>query len=248
MVLDNNYSNTPTNNFFVMVVLSILPICISLSMIYLYKSITSISVLIFVISLLASFTISTYCALYVFKNKLNSIYKNLLKHSMVLARYRILETEGCGGIQMIERADLIADKEKKLNFNEIWLVSNDLRTEVNDGVYAGAVIYNLNRGIKYKYFIPKSDINDVRIRQLKTESKNNSNLEFYFLKEDFFFLAPDFDFSIYEPNKSRAEGRLAFMGLQLPDSEYLYEVQIHDNLTNSIIEKLQNVIRTTKPI
>jgi len=230
------------------VLFSILPICLSLSLMFLFRNATWLSISLFVLAVMVTFSTSVYCALYMYRERLFSIYIKQIRKSVFQGRYKTLTTEGCGNIPMIQRADLVAEYERKGEFSEIWLVSSDLDTEVNDGVYAGTVIHNLNRGIHYTYFVPKSDINSVRILRLKTESKNVENLKFYYLPDNFFFLSPDFDLAIYEPSKGRSDGRLSYMGLQVPESEHLFEVQMNDRLTDTVIQKLKEIMEHSTPV
>ena len=67
---------------------------------------------------------------------------------------------------------IISDKklsefESDCSCEEIWVVSNDLETEVDGGLYAEVVPNNLKRGIKYKIFVPKNKLTTIRLEQLK---------------------------------------------------------------------------------
>ena len=114
----------------------------------------------------------------------------------------ILEKMGIAGIKGIFPESDIAKMESRYNFKEIWLVSHDLLTEINDGVYAGVVKANLKKGVKYKYFVPKTPTNITRVKMFKNNCRNNKKLEFFYLPDSFFFLVPELDFSIYEPFES----------------------------------------------
>lgn len=140
----------------------------------------------------------------------------------------------------------LAEFEKSCSCEEIWVVSNDLETEVDGGLYAEIVPHNLERGIKYKVFVPKNNLTTIRLEQLKRRNKNSENIEYYLLTDDFFFLVSKLDFTIYDPYKTSATGRRGYIGLDLPDCEELYAAKIDDSLTDAIASKLLEYIQEKK--
>ena len=133
--------------------------------------------------------------------------------------------------------------EKNGTFEEIWVVSNDLTTEIEGGLYSDIVPYNLNRGIKYKIFTPENNMTKMRIETLKRKYHGNDGISFYFLTDDFFFLVSRLDFTIYDPYKNSKTGRQGYIGLDLPDSEELYAARIN---VDAIASKLLEHIQTSK--
>lgn len=132
----------------------------------------------------------------------------------------------------------LSDYEKKCDVSEIWLVSYDLTTEMDGGLYADVVPENLKRGIKYKYFVSNNKISVMRLEALKRKYTNNDNIKFYLLEDDFFFLVSQMDFTIYDPYKTSKSGRRGYIGLDLPDASDLYAARIGDDLVDAVAAKL----------
>jgi len=146
---------------------------------------------------------------------------------------------------------IISDKklsefEISCSCEEIWVVSNDLETEIDGGLYAEVVPSNLKRGIKYKIFVPKNYLTTMRLEQIKRRNTNLGNIEYYLLTDDFFFLVSKLDFTIYDPYKTSATGRRGYIGIDLPDCEELYAVRIDDPLVDAIASKLLEYIQANK--
>ena len=140
----------------------------------------------------------------------------------------------------------LSEFEKNCTCEEIWVVSNDLETEIDGGLYAEIVPHNLKRGIKYKMFVPKNNLTTIRLEHLKRRNENSENIEYYLLTDDFFFLVSKLDFTIYDPYKTSATGRRGYIGLDLPDCEDLYAAKIDDSLIDAIASKLVEYIQEKK--
>lgn len=140
----------------------------------------------------------------------------------------------------------LSEFEKKCSCEEIWVVSNDLETEIDGGLYAEVVPYNLQRGIKYKVFVTKNNLTTIRLEQLKRRNGDSENIEYYLLTDDFFFLVSKLDFTIYDPYKTSATGRRGYIGLDLPDCEVLYAAKVEDSLIDAIASKLLEYIQEKK--
>lgn len=140
----------------------------------------------------------------------------------------------------------LSEFEKRCSCEEIWVVSNDLETEIGGGLYAEVVPHNLERGIKYKFFVTKNNLTTIRLEQLKRRNGNSENIEYYLLTDDFFFLVSKLDFTIYDPYKTSATGRRGYIGLDLPDCEVLYAAKVDDSLIDAIASKLLEYIQEKK--
>lgn len=140
----------------------------------------------------------------------------------------------------------LSEFEENCLCEEIWVVSNDLETEIDGGLYAKIVPNNLKRGIKYKIFVPKNNLTTIRLEQLKRRNGNSENIEYYLLTDDFFFLVSKLDFTIYDPYKTSATGRRGYIGIDLPDCEDLYAAKIDDPLIDAIASKLLEYIQGKK--
>lgn len=140
----------------------------------------------------------------------------------------------------------LSEMEKTCDCEEIWVVSNDLATEIDGGIYSDIVPANLERGIKYKMFVPKNNLTSIRLESLKRKHKSSPNINYYLLTDDFFFLVSKLDFTIYDPYKTSATGRQGYIGLDLPDSDELYAAKIGDDLVDAIASKLLEYIQNEK--
>lgn len=185
------------------------------------------------------------------------IYKRLLFKDikkMIFPRFEIAlkeQIQDTYSYDYLFEESIISDKklsefESDCSCEEIWVVSNDLETEVDGGLYAEVVPNNLKRGIKYKIFVPKNKLTTIRLEQLKRRNGSSNNIEYYLLTNDFFFLVSKLDFTIYDPYKTSATGRRGYIGLDLPDCEELYAAKIDDLLTDAIASKLLEYIKTKK--
>ena len=128
--------------------------------------------------------------------------------------------------------------EKTYPFEEIWLISPDLLTEINSGIYAGVIKENLKKGTKYKYFVPETEINKVRVQIFRNSCGNSKNLEVYYLSDDFFFLVPRVDFAIYEPMKSITDGKKGYIGLPIQGTAESFAVLMNNDFVDAVIGKL----------
>jgi hypothetical protein len=144
---------------------------------------------------------------------------------------------------LIMQDSKLAEYEKICRCDEIWVLSNDLKTEVDGGLYAAIVPANLARGIKYKFFVAKTSGTDIRIEQLKKRNGYPDLAKYYRVGEDFFFLVAKFDVCIFDPYKTAASGRKGYIGLDISaDHHELDVVEISDGLVDAIESKLLEYI------
>lgn len=161
--------------------------------------------------------------------------------SLMLNQYWDGEIPGVPGI--IKDEDL-AKYEAKIDCSEIWLVSYDLESEFNDGLYQDVVINNLKRGIKYKYFVAQTPgievtIDNEVINTLPDECKQN--FEYFILKNEFFFLVDNIDFVIYDPYNAASSGISgckAYMSMVLSNGDVIYEAPMNSDLRDRIVARL----------
>jgi hypothetical protein len=147
--------------------------------------------------------------------------------------------------QKIHRETYLANMERNEKFEEIWLVSPDLLTEINNGVYANVVRHNLKKGTKYCYFVPRNAANEPRVEIFKKNCSYNKNLEIFYLSKDFFFLVPGVDFSIYEPHKAVVDGKQGYMGLDIQGTDDRYAFLMNEDFINVLVTKLNTYIRNS---
>lgn len=148
---------------------------------------------------------------------------------------KIAESKIMNGICKEEQLALM---ERTCSFEEIWLISPDLLTEINSGIYAGVINKNLKKGTKYKYFVPDTEINRVRVKIFKKNCGYSKNLEVYDLADDFFFLVPRVDFAIYEPMKSITDGKKGYIGLPIQGTTESFAVLMNNDFVDAVVGKL----------
>lgn len=141
------------------------------------------------------------------------------------------------------KEEQLALMEKTCKFEEIWLISPDLLTEINNGIYAGVIKQNLRKGTRYKYFVPDTEINKVRVKIFEESCGHNKNLEIHFLANDFFFLVPRVDFAIYEPMKSISNGKKGYMGLPIQGVTENFAVLMNNDFVDAVVGKLAECLK-----
>jgi len=120
---------------------------------------------------------------------------------------------------------------------EVWIVSSNLAEETPGGRFFPVVQENLKRGVKYCYFIQKSLEAQARVKELESHQKYGA-ISFTYLPEDFFFLVPQLDFTIYDP-MNRKGRKCGFMGLPVRDPGFYGEMDTE--FLNKIIGKLETI-------
>lgn len=154
-------------------------------------------------------------------------------------------------IEGIYRQERIAKVERTRFFEEIWVVSPDLYYEdvsdadgLSDGAFTGVVQNNLKRGITYRYFIPDKPSLRTRMDALLSLCNHSSNIRVYYYSDEFFFLVHGMDIVVYEPKKTPRQGRRGFIGLPLQQKSDVIALCMSDNMVDTIIAKLNEIIRT----
>lgn len=170
------------------------------------------------------------CYFYVMKGQFDAHIKATIEKT----REELENTNLPNGIY---KEDQLALMERTGRFNEIWLISPDLSTEIEDGIYNGVVKSNLRKGTKYKYFVPKNDVNAHRVNIFWEDCNRNKNLEIYYLTNDFFFLVPDIDFAIYEPMSKQ---RIGYMGLAIDCTSDRVAVSMNSEFVDALSSKLES--------
>lgn len=168
---------------------------------------------------------------------------------MQTAKNEYIMEYGIAGNSLLVKSDEIALSETNGNYKEIWLVTSDLSTEIGEGAYSSAVLNNLlNSDVIYRYYVPNTDIVKLRMERLIEKSsingKKNPNLFFYILKDNFFSLVPDFDFSIYI-SKDSSTTREGYMGYIVNQDHYTrsknFEIKMTTDFINAIYAKLSSI-------
>lgn len=192
-------------------------------------------ILILLLAILVIIPISIYAGTIMVSNLGKNTIEIQMDLEIKLIQQKIAENKIMNGICKEEQLALM---EKTYPFEEIWLISPDLLTEINSGIYAGVIKENLKKGTKYKYFVPETEINKVRVQIFRNSCRNNKNLEIYYLSDDFFFLVPRVDFAIYEPMKSITDGKKGYIGLPIQGTAESFAVLMNNDFVDAVIGKL----------
>ena len=93
----------------------------------------------------------------------------------------------------------ISNKETSFSGTEIWVAVKNFSIDIeHQGAFHGVMPYNLNKGVKYKYFIPSTTKHDD-IERFRKYCEYSSNLEIYFLTEEYDLGPYDIGYTVYEP-------------------------------------------------
>ena len=96
---------------------------------------------------------------------------------------------------------------------------------------------NLKRGIRYTFFIPNNQVAHSRQLQLINDNKNNKNLKFVYLEDNFLFFAPNLDcvLHFYKADKQNT----GFIGLANNNNRYYIKIPVE--LFHSIYGNLSSL-------
>jgi hypothetical protein len=138
----------------------------------------------------------------------------------------------------------IENREISMQQGEIWILTYDLEVETADDGMSKVVLANLQKGIKYCYFTPFSDENQVNIESLKKKYASFADLvEIVKIAEDDFMLGiATYDAIIYNPfseSKAYQKGYLS-IGTIGHYTKWLYR-EIPYNDLKSLVGKLKSL-------
>lgn len=147
-------------------------------------------------------------------------------------------------LDWILSSEQIENFEKELCNIEIWLITSDLAEDTVGSFFQECVSKNLKKNsVIYKYFVPDTLDIKAKVEKLKLINNNHENLHFIFLSDDFFFLTPRLDFSIYNPFQTpNSMERLGLMGIPDTDEEIQYHAKVSDLIIDTLIGKLLKFI------
>lgn len=238
------------NIIWVSILLPVVSVGASLGASYLIGNFGITTTIILLVAILFIFVIAEVLAIIIIKGthgkKVDDLIESAQKDAYITA-FRDMDI-GIVGINGIYPEQEIAQMELTTHFDYIWLVSHDLSTEIEEGAYSGVVSQNLKKGVKYTYFVPKSQINNHRIKIIKNKCNDNKNLRFFYLDDDFFFLVPQIDFAIYEPYKTVTEGKKGYIGINIEGLSGRYETLMNPSFLDALTAKLDSIQSTGKQV
>ena len=217
------------------ILLPAMSVVCSIGISYFEKRIGLFPVLLMLLAILVIIPISIYAGAIMVSNMGKNAIETQMNLEIKMIQQKVAENKIMNGICKEEQLALM---EKTYPFEEIWLISPDLLTEINSGIYAGVIKENLKKGTKYKYFVPETEINKVRVQIFRNSCGNSKNLEVYYLSDDFFFLVPRVDFAIYEPMKSITDGKKGYIGLPIQGTAESFAVLMNNDFVDAVIGKL----------
>ncbi|WP_223908144.1 hypothetical protein [Actinomyces capricornis] len=144
-----------------------------------------------------------------------------------------------GGFEWIVDNAYLKAVEAGESVEEVWIVSVDLAGDLERGDFVDVVRRNIQRGVKYVYFIPDNRVRFSKVAALKDVYKSNPLIKVQSLNGDFFFLVKDLDFIIYNPTGSSRSG---FMGLPVDDGRGRWTARISDSLMDVLVGKLNEFL------
>lgn len=233
------------NLFWISILLPIISVLSTMGISFLISKIGVLWAVLVLISMVFIVVIAEFLAIIIIRGthgeKTDYLLDAVTKDAFITS-FRDIDV-GIVGVHGVYPEEEIAQMELTNHFDSIWLISQDLMTEIEEGVYSGVVQQNLKKGIKYTYFVPKTPINDHRINLIKKKCGNNKNLRFFYLDDDFFFLVPQIDFAIYEPFKTSENGKKGYMGINIEGLSGRYEVLMNHSFLDAMIAKLDKIQR-----
>lgn len=126
--------------------------------------------------------------------------------------------------------------------DQIWVLTSDVKLETTVNIVSETMKMNLNRGVKYKYYIPDTVKNNASVLELKRRYKKYSNFELIKIDSKYKFLFERFDVIIYSPDRNFTEGRSAFICVNFSniDSSIAFK-KITEEDTKNLIGQLQHI-------
>lgn len=126
--------------------------------------------------------------------------------------------------------------------DQIWVLTSDVKLETTISTISGIMKANLDRGVKYRYYIPDTIKNSASILELKRRYKKYSNFELIKIDTKYKLLFERFDVIIYSPDKNYTEGRSGFICINFSniDSSIAFK-KITEEDTKNLIGQLQHI-------
>lgn len=126
--------------------------------------------------------------------------------------------------------------------DQIWVLTSDVKLETTISTISDIMEENLDRGVKYKYYIPDNIKNSAGILELERRYKKYSNFELIKIDAKYKLLFERFDVIIYLPDKNYTEGRSGFICINFSniDSSIAFK-KITEEDTKNLIGQLQHI-------
>lgn len=139
--------------------------------------------------------------------------------------------------------DIQVDKERdrSILIDEIWIALLNFDIELNPHtMYYRLAPSNMERGVKYTYFVPVS-IEKSNVESFRRLCSNNENLKIEFITDDY-RPASVYGTTVYEPNKSPQNGRIAYEDHLFYGMKKTSSFRLHDDVVEELVQKLRKYI------
>ncbi len=140
----------------------------------------------------------------------------------------------------------LAELERNMALSEVWLVTSDLAEDVPGALFYDVVHANLKKGVRYRYFIPRSLEAEARGMELIQKHKNVGDIEIMALADDVFFLLPQIDYTIYHP-RNTTERTTGYMGLPVPCGTEQAHCRMNVHCVDTLVGKLSRILKKSSP-
>ncbi len=153
---------------------------------------------------------------------LKQISKNLTPHNQII--FNTIE---------------LMDMESNLNCSEVWVCTLDLSNDISDtGFFHDVVIKNIQKGIRYTYILPETNVILSKLPALKIVFKSNPNLLSIKLISESKYRSIAFSHAvIYNPTMASKRKAVAF--LELPIEEKNLWVRFDNTYTYDLIGRIK---------
>lgn len=126
--------------------------------------------------------------------------------------------------------------------DQIWVLTSDVKLETTVSIISETMKTNLNRGVKYRYYIPDTVKNSASVLELNRRYKKYPNFELIKIDSKYKLLFERFDVIIYSPDRNFTEGRSAFICVNFSniDNSIAFK-KIAEEDTKNLIGQLQHI-------
>lgn len=146
-------------------------------------------------------------------------------------------------IDWLLTTEQLADYERNIEPQEVWLLSVDLEEDSLDGPFQDVVNQNVKAGFSYHYFIPKTDAIKARVSHIRQLNSGATTLHFHYLPEEFFWLVPRFDIAIYNPHQLNGKPRSAYLGIPAIREQRHFHASVDAQFIDTIVGRVAEFMK-----
>jgi len=141
-----------------------------------------------------------------------------------------------------------SDPESKIK--DIWIVLEDLSEEIRRyGIFLKKFENNLKRGVNYTYFVKDNKLEKALRKYCPTY---DNNIKLIYLSDDKdnenYFYIPEGGYSIYEPERTKEEGRIGHKSSQYDGMNQMQSFRMHDEEIGNIVLRLKDIKQNQEAI